>query len=119
MKFVADEGVDGAIVQTLRGIGHEVFYVAEAAPGLTDDEVLELANSRNAILLTADKDFGELVFRLGQVHTGVVLLRLMGLASALQAQIVVEVVERHGAQMKRTFTVVTPKMVRIRPHTPS
>ena len=115
MKFVADEGVDGAVVQVLRSASHEILYIAEAAPGLTDDEVLELANSQDALLLTADKDFGELVFRLGQAHTGVVLLRLMGLASALQAQIVDEVIEQHGTQMQQTFTVITPKMVRIRP----
>lgn len=115
MKLVADEGVDSAVVSVLRGAGHDVLYIAEAAPGLMDSEVLELANRQNALLLTADKDFGELVFRLGQVHTGVVLLRLMGLASAVQAQIVAEVVAQHGTQMQRAFTVIAPKTVRVRP----
>lgn len=53
MKFVADEGVDSAIVETLRNTKHEVFYVAEAAPGFTDDEVLELSNSSGALLRIA------------------------------------------------------------------
>lgn len=115
MTFVADEGVDSATVSILRRAGHAVLYVAEAAPGLTDAEVLELANVQNALLLTADKDFGELVFRLGRVHTGVILLRLMGLASDTQADIVAEVVKRYGVQMRGAFTVIAPKTVRIRP----
>ena len=103
----------------MREAGHTVLYTAEAAAGLTDSEVLELANRQDALLLTADKDFGELVFRLGQVHTGVVLLRLMGLASAVQAQIVVEVVAQHGIQMLRAVTVMAPKTVRVRPQSGS
>lgn len=115
MKFVADEGVDSAVVSVLRKDRHDVLYVTEAASGLTDDEVLELANSQNALLLTANKDFGELVFRLGRVYTGVILLRLMSLASDAQAEIVAEVVEQYGAQMQIAFTVISPKTVRIRP----
>lgn len=116
MKFVADEGVDSAVVSVLRKGGHDVLYVAEAAPGLTDGEVLKLANSQDALLLKADKDFGELVFRLGWVYTGVILLRLMSLASDTQAEIVAEVVEQYGAQMQVAFTVIAPKTVRIRPN---
>ena len=64
MKFLADEGVDKQIVDRLRQDGHSVWYVAEMEPGISDDEVLTIANQENAILLTADKDFGELIFRL-------------------------------------------------------
>lgn len=49
-------------------------------PGISDDIVLELANSEGVLLLTADKDFGELVFRLRRVSSGVVLVRLAGLS---------------------------------------
>lgn len=113
MTFVADEGVDSAVVSVLRRMGHAVLYIAEAAPGQTDGELLELANAQNALLLTADKDFGELVFRLGRVHKGVVLLRLMSLAA--QAETVAEIVRRYGVQMWGAFTVIAPKTVRIRP----
>lgn len=115
MTFVADEGVDSAVVSVLKMVGYDVLYIAEAAPGLTDGEVLELANAQNTLLLTADKDFGELVFRLGRVHTGVILLRLMSLASDTQPEIVAEVVRRYGVQMWGAFTVIAPKTVRIRP----
>ena len=63
MNVLADESVDGPIVESLRREGHRVQYVAEMEPELSDDAVLELANRDESLLLTADKDFGELVFR--------------------------------------------------------
>ena len=81
MTFVADEGVDGAVVAELRSEGYDVLYVADMSPGISDDEVLNRANGKQALLVTEDKDFGELVFRLGRIHKGVVLLRLNGLSS--------------------------------------
>ncbi|MEH2408585.1 DUF5615 family PIN-like protein [Nostoc sp.] len=59
MKFLGDENLDWQIVERLRLDGHEVLYVMEIQSGITDDEVLNLANNESAILLTSDKDFGE------------------------------------------------------------
>lgn len=56
MSFVADESVDRHIVERLRQDGHQVWYVAEMEPGISDDLVLALANREAALLLTADKD---------------------------------------------------------------
>jgi hypothetical protein len=54
----------------LRQEGHQVWYVVEMEPGIADEEVLALANREGAILITADKDFGELVFRLRYSTSG-------------------------------------------------
>jgi len=62
MNLVADESVDGPIVERLRQDGHAVFYIAELDPGIDDDAVLDEANRSGALLITSDKDFGELVF---------------------------------------------------------
>ena len=79
MRFLADEGVDGVVVEVLRGSGFDVSYVAELAPGLPDPEVLAIASTEGRILITADKDFGELVVRRRQASQGVLLLRLPGM----------------------------------------
>lgn len=63
MNLMTDECIDQQIVDHLRGEGHEVLYVAEINPSISDEIILERANEKNALLLTADKDFGELVFR--------------------------------------------------------
>ena len=76
MTFLADEGVDRQIVERLRLDGHEVSYVAEMAPGIMDEVVLRESRDSSSVLITADKDFGELVFRQRQASTGVLLVRL-------------------------------------------
>lgn len=114
MILVADEGVDHAVVERLRRDSHDVVYVAELSPSISDEEVLRQANARRAILVTADKDFGELVFRQGLVHSGVVLLRLAGLPNATKAAIVAEVCRDRTAELLGAFSVVSPGQVRIR-----
>jgi predicted nuclease of predicted toxin-antitoxin system len=74
--WLADECVTAALVRELRGAGHDVIYIAEFAASLSDVEVMALASREGRLLLTADKDFGELVFRRGQAVPGLVLLRI-------------------------------------------
>ena len=99
MKVVADEGMEQQVVDRLRQDGHDVVYVKELSPSITDDEVLQLANDQGALLLTADKDFGELVYRLGRVHAGRVLHRLSGLANEKKAETVAKVFQVHAAEL--------------------
>ena len=75
MNLLADESVDRPIVERLRADNHSVVYVAELDPGVGDDAVLERANHGAMLLITADRDFGELVFRLRRIHADVVLIR--------------------------------------------
>ena len=76
MRGLADECVDAALLSRRRAAGHDVFYAADLASGSADTEVLQHAEAENRLLLTEDKDFGELVFRAGMPVPGVVLLRL-------------------------------------------
>ena len=114
MKLFADESVDRPIVERLRQDGHEVLYVAEMAPSISDGEVLGQANSLEAVLLTADKDFGELVYRQGRIHSGVILIRLAGVSSEAKVTIVSTAIRDRGADLSDGFSVITPATVRIR-----
>jgi predicted nuclease of predicted toxin-antitoxin system len=114
LKFLADENLDWQIVERLRQDGHLVWYVAEMEPGISDDVVLDLANQEEAILLTSDKDFGELVFRLRRIASGVVLIRLAGLSIIRKAEIVAHAINQHNAELLGAFTVITPTAIRIR-----
>jgi len=114
VNFVADEGVDQEIVAALRAEGHEVLYVAEMYPGISDDAVLDLANSTSRILITCDKDFGELVFRQRRVHHGVMLIRLHGQSTNTKAQTVEAAVSDFGDQLSNAFSVLSSGTVRIR-----
>lgn len=114
MNLLADESVDGPIVDRLRADGHSVDYVAELNPSIDDDAVLGRANRNQALLITADRDFGELVFRLGRIHSGVVLIRLAGLSSETKANTVSRVFAKNGDEMSSAFSVISPRRVRIR-----
>lgn len=93
MKFLANENIDKPIVDRLRKDGHAILYVIEMEPGITDNEVMRRANKESALLLTTDKDFGEIVFRQGTVIHGVVLVRLAGLSPQRKADIVTKVIQ--------------------------
>ena len=114
MQFVADESVDAQIVTKLRQDGFEVFYIAEASPSISDTKVLAAANRRKSVLLTSDKDFGDLVYRQFKSHKEVILLRLAGIRPLEKAQITSPVVATYGKKLINVFTVVTSTAVRIR-----
>ncbi len=114
MNLLADEGVDRPIVEKLRQDGHHVVHIAEMSPGIDDDTILRQANANNALLLTLDKDFGELVFRQGLVHAGVILIRLSGLQSATKADVVAATLREHDAELLNAFSVISPGSIRIR-----
>ena len=114
MNLLADEGVDKPIVDRLRQDGHEVAYIAEMSPGIDDDTILRQANENGALLLTLDKDFGELVFRQGLIHAGVILIRLAGLQSPTKAELVATAITTHDTKLLNTFSVISPGSIRIR-----
>ncbi len=115
MNLVADEGVDKSIVDSLRAAGLNVRYFAEVGAGADDTEVLLAANLAQSLLLTCDKDFGELVFRNQLSTAGVVLIRLDGLSGDAKGRIVSQAIGEHGAEMLHAFTVISPGIMRIRP----
>ena len=118
MDFVIDESVDAAITSALRNAGFEVWSVTEEEASITDDLVFQRAIEKNAILITADKDFGDIVFRRKLVNRGVILLRLAGLTAEEKCSLTIQALERHRSQLESAFTVVTAQQVRVRPLLP-
>jgi predicted nuclease of predicted toxin-antitoxin system len=114
MNLLADESVERQVVQRLRRDGHEVLYVAEMEPGITDEAVLKRANELAALLVTADKDFGELVFREGRLSSGgVLLIRLAGLSAEMKSQVVSDAFREHASEFPNCFSVISPGRVRL------
>ena len=119
MKFLADESVERLVVAMLREEGHDVVYVAEGAPGLDDASGLAAANDELRVLVTNDKDFGELVFRNGLASAGIVLVRLGRERTAPKVESVRELVRTHLELLPGHFTVLGESRVRRRPLRPS
>ncbi len=114
MNLVVDEGVDKPIVDALRSNGFVVDYFAESGAGTSDQEILAASSQAETLLLTCDKDFGELVHRQRMTTAGVVLIRLDGISAASKAEIVVRTMTGHGAEMAGKFSVISPGLLRIR-----
>ncbi|MFK7936687.1 MAG: DUF5615 family PIN-like protein [Saprospiraceae bacterium] len=114
MKFVADEGVEAILVAILREKGYDVIHILENKSGITDDLVLSYTNDENRILITRDKDFGELVYRDKMIHSGIVLNRLYELPNDKKIEIVLAVIQKYKDELYGSFTVIQPGRVRIR-----
>jgi predicted nuclease of predicted toxin-antitoxin system len=115
VRLVADENLHGIVVARLRAAGHDVTWITEIEPGMVDEAVLEEARGTNALLLTEDKDFGELVFRQRLISRGVILLRWPGLSPEAKGDVLSQTIARHGAELEGAFTVIAPGTIRIRP----
>jgi predicted nuclease of predicted toxin-antitoxin system len=115
MRFLADENCPRAIVATLEATGHEILWVRLAAPGATDVEVLALAARESRILLTFDKDFGELTAHSAlPPGCGVVLFRVPAPSSDAAGRLLAARIAARD-DWAGHFSVVEPGRVRMRP----
>lgn len=115
LSFVADENFDFTVVNQLREKGFSVLATAESFFSVADPQVLQIAVDRNSILLTEDKDFGELVHRLRMSHCGILLVRLLKISSQEKSRRVCEVIEKQGIELINSFSVLSNEQLRIRP----
>lgn len=115
MILVADESVDFPVIKTLENTGYSIFAIVKECPGISDDQVLEIAIEKGALLLTADKDFGALVIRNRVKCAGVVLLRLHTLSAQEMAICVKQAFTAYQDKLPGAFTVIQEDQVRIRP----
>ena len=114
MRLLADEGVDAAIVAGLRTDGHDVRWMAEELGGTKDPVILDAAVRDARVLITEDKDFGELVYRQRLHHRGVVLVRVDGISNAEKARLVTRAIREHETDLSGGFTVIQHGTIRIR-----
>jgi predicted nuclease of predicted toxin-antitoxin system len=106
VRWLADEWVAAPLVALLRAHGHDVLYVAEAAVGLSDADVIALALREKRLLLTEDKDFGDLVFRRERTVPGVVLMRIGSETPTLKTTCLAAAIERYAEGLFGRYTVI-------------
>ena len=112
--FLVDESVDQRIIRKLKSLELNTILVSVVAGGIPDDEVLDLAESHDAILITEDRDFGEWVFAHGRKGVSIVYLRykndeLEAITNALR-----KVLSSLSQNLRGKFTVITPQKIRVR-----
>lgn len=113
-NVLADECVDCRIVRKLQTHGFTIISVAEEAPSIPDEEVLDLAKKSRAILLTEDKDFGKWVFAHKHKDVGVILLRYNPADVEKIVRSLLSVLKKYKDSLSRKFVVIGVNKIRIR-----
>ena len=115
MKLIADENFPRAAVKALRDSGLDVLWIAETSPGLRDEDVLELSVASSRILITFDKDFGELAFRANlTAECGIVLFRVWPQDPTEMADLAIRSIPCRS-DWAGHFSVITREKIRMRP----
>lgn len=114
MKLLADECVTASTVHALRDAGYDIEWIAETLPGANDQDVLAHAVARGRLLLTADKDFGELTIRFGHPCLGIILMSLASLPAAERASRTVVALQTVAGDAAGHLIVIEPRRIRRR-----
>jgi predicted nuclease of predicted toxin-antitoxin system len=114
MDLIADENVPRPLIERLRADGHAVVAISETAAGIPDTSVIAASNARGYVLITHDRDFGDLAIGQGLHITGVILLETERLSPKVQVERVAGCLADPCAVWTGQFTVIEPARIRQR-----
>lgn len=113
MKFLVDESVEYSVAAFLRSRKYDVVAVTDNFPGSSDEKVLSYSDKEGRILITNDKDFGELIFHLRMLHAGVILLRLQREEASIKIEKLKILLRKYSKKIPGSFVVVSSSKIRI------
>ncbi len=114
MKFLADENLEYSIISFLRERDIDVIAVRDILKGAPDAEIIYYAFQNNLIIITSDKDFGELTFRLRKPNHGIVLMRIAEDNPESKADLLWKSLQKLGDKVMNKFVVVEKNSIRVR-----
>ena len=113
MKFLIDSCISSFAVKDLREAGFDVIWIPESGKYPGDNAILKKAFDEDLILITADKDFGELVFVFSMPHSAII--RLVNIPARSQGKFLLRVIELHRKDLvKKALITVSKYRIRIR-----
>jgi predicted nuclease of predicted toxin-antitoxin system len=113
VRLVADENCDFSVVVDLRLAGYDVVSITERMPGADDETVIEFARSERRLLITEDKDFGQLVFAAAKQNSGVILIRYPASTRSALTAALLKLLSDNGENLYSRFAVIEPGRVRV------
>ena len=114
LKFVLDVGVGNKVWQYLTTNGYDAKLITAINPSMSDSDILFIAESESRMVITMDKDFGELVYHSGKVHKGVLLLRLEDAMGEEKAAVMQFILDNFKDEIEGKFCVFKNGRLRIR-----
>lgn len=113
LKFIVDECIGSLIAKWLTSIGYDVISIATEMRSSTDLTILNKAFSENRIIITNDKDFGDLVFHQKIQHAGIILMRLQNGSSENKVKVLENLLLNYSNHLAYNFIVVSEANIRI------
>jgi predicted nuclease of predicted toxin-antitoxin system len=114
LKFVLDVGVGNKVGQYLMANGYDVVMIATLNPNMSDLDILAIAELDDRMVITMDKDFGELVYHTSKAHKGVILLRLEDANGDEKVEVMKFIMDNFSTQLEGKFCVFRNGRFRIR-----
>ncbi len=115
MKFLADVNIEKPIIDFFRNQGSDIKWVSDFSPKMDDENLIKLARTEKRILLTNDKDFGELVFLQKRLTHGIILVRVKGQETGLKVKLIKRLMEEYAEKLSGHFVVITKDKFRFIP----
>jgi len=113
IRFIVDECTGPLVAKWLLSKNYQVLSIYDGFRGIKDIEILRIAQEEKWVIITNDKDFGELVYKNNFQHHGIVLLRLIDERSSNKIDVLEKLIDNHFDELKGKFIVVTENSVRI------
>ena len=114
IKFLADEGFSFPITSILKEMGYDVIWIGDFASGADDTKVFEISQKDGRIILTEDKDFGELAIRFKCKTSGIIFLRIEPDQKELRKQKMLDLVRNFSNKLKGHLTIIDEQKFRFR-----
>jgi len=115
IKFLANVNVEKPLIDFLNEKGFDIKWVTNIDKRMPDDRVCEIANSEQRIIITNDKDFGEIVFYQKKIVHGIILLRVNGQNSSEKIILLEKLLENYSDKIANHFVVLTKTKFRFIP----
>ena len=114
MKLIADESLNFEFVSALRQNGFEIISIAEKHPSIADENILEMSLTPPSVVITEDKDFGELIFKNKQDFSAVILLRYEVNQEEYILKSLLSLLKNHLHELHKSFVTISVNRTRIR-----
>ena len=114
LKLLIDVSFGTGVESYLRNNGYDILSIREESPRATDEAILHLAVEQERLVVTMDKDFGELVYRSGKSHKGVLLLRLEDQNRQTKIDVLSRILDTYSAELIEHFSVYQNGQLRIK-----
>ena len=115
LKFLADVNVEKSVIDLVRETECDIIWIAETNLAMRDNEILDLANKEDRILITNDKDFGELVFWQKKVTIGIILFRVKGQDTQKKCFLFRELLRKFEDKIRNNFVIISDNKFRFIP----